>query len=141
MQIGQFLIGITFATLHLFVTYTVPASVATTVSETVDNIAASAVSGVSAAVATATSEGVAAWLKQAALRAVGEEGLAENVAGRHASHGLNSHGSNSGANGYNSGRGSQNKTYAQSYETVSCIDTAGQAFAVYLNLLYLAPLT
>ena len=31
--------------------------------------------------------------------------------------------------------------YRTEYQHVPCIDTSGQAFAIYLNLIYLAPLT
>jgi len=31
--------------------------------------------------------------------------------------------------------------YRTEYQTVPCVDTSGQAFAIYLNLIYLAPLT
>jgi hypothetical protein len=31
--------------------------------------------------------------------------------------------------------------YRTEYQSVPCIDTSGQAFAIYLNLIYLAPLT
>ena len=31
--------------------------------------------------------------------------------------------------------------YRNEYQTVPCVDTSGQAFAIYVNLIYLAPLT
>jgi hypothetical protein len=32
-------------------------------------------------------------------------------------------------------------TYHTEYRTIPCIDTSGQTFAIWLNVLYLAPLT
>ncbi|KAJ5167504.1 uncharacterized protein N7482_006285 [Penicillium canariense] len=72
-----------------------------------------------AAVATATAEaGVVPWLKKLALRAAGAEGIAENVGGAVAAP----------ASGY-------------TQQMVTCMDTTGQAFAIWLNVSYLLPLT
>ncbi|KIW04927.1 hypothetical protein, variant [Verruconis gallopava] len=129
-QILQFLIGITFAGMHLFVTYDVPLSKAGAVSKTLSAAASSVASGVSAAAASVTaSSGVAGWLKQAALRAAGEEGLAENVVRPPVDV------SPSAA------VAKRSSSASTTWETVPCIDTSGQAFAIWLNLLYLAPLT
>lgn len=142
MQISQFLIGITFAALHLFVTYDIPITKAEAVSKTLDQMASSAMAGISSAAATASSAGIAAWLKQAALRAAGEEGLAENVlappasvVARRAQQAYQSQQANAPASQ------NQQSTYTTGYETVPCIDTSGQSFAVWLNLVYLFPLT
>ena len=69
------------------------------------------------AVAAATADaGVVPWLKKLAFRAAGAEGIAENV----------------GASAPRSG-------YTQHMST--CMDTTGQAFAIWLNVSYLLPLT
>ncbi|KAK7188431.1 hypothetical protein DPSP01_004649 [Paraphaeosphaeria sporulosa] len=146
MQITQFLVGVTFAALHLFVSYTVPVSVAYEVAENVlpklnaSSIASAASSVASTAVPAATGAGLA-FLKKWIYRAAGDEGLAENVyaapattpaafagAPQHAQHPIQ--------------HATHTRTvYRTQYEHVPCIDTSGQAFAIYLNLIYLAPLT
>jgi hypothetical protein len=47
MQILQFLIGITFAGMHLFVVYRIPVTKSEAVSKTLDAIASSVVGGLS----------------------------------------------------------------------------------------------
>ena len=97
-----------------------------------------ATSGVSSVIASPTARDMGAFLKKMLLRAAGEEGIAERV------------------------RDDRNQLLLspkieekierfneQTFETrwrtdwtkVNCIDTTGEAFAIYLNLLYLAPLT
>jgi hypothetical protein len=148
MQITQFLIGITFATLHLFVYYSVP--VATPFTKTVGNavsIGASAVSSAAsrapeaaASAAAAALPSIGSYVKKALLRAAGEEGMAQKVSVPTGAAQLPSFVANatdaSGAN--------QQKPHTQwrtQYEYVPCIDTTGQAFAIWLNVFYLAPLT
>ena len=146
MQITQFLVGVTYAALHLFVSYTIPVSVAYEVAEKVlpkfnaSSISSAASSVASTAVPVATGAGLA-FLKKWIYRAAGDEGLAENVyaapattpaafAGvpQHAQHPIQ--------------HATHTRTvYRTQYEHVPCIDTSGQAFAIYLNLIYLAPLT
>ncbi|KAF1954752.1 hypothetical protein CC80DRAFT_594801 [Byssothecium circinans] len=147
MQITQFLVGVAFAACHLFVSYTVPVSVPYNVTEKVfskvNPSVVSAVSSVTSSAAVAPATGAAiAFLKKLVYRAAGDEGLAENV--------------------YQPGDASPisfaqtavtnqpqqvihntvNRVfYRTEYQHVPCIDTSGQAFAVYLNLIYLAPLT
>ncbi|TLD27756.1 hypothetical protein E2P81_ATG11044 [Venturia nashicola] len=142
MQISQFIIGITFASMHLFVTYTVPVSATETVLNTVKSAVESAASVASSVydgpVSTATMAGTAAWFKKMLLRAAGEEGLAENS--------LNSRGELFGpeADSIENNRQQYEQHQRSSrptWETIPCIDTTGQAFAVWLNLAYLAPLT
>ncbi|KAF2396453.1 hypothetical protein EJ06DRAFT_240617 [Trichodelitschia bisporula] len=142
MQISQFLIGMTFAGLHLFVHYTVPVSVPITVTETIS----SAISSASAAVASVASEassavaagataGLMDGLKKALFRAAGEEGLAENVGRRTREPALSRPSSIPGHQ-------IRKQTHMHTaYQEIPCIDTQGQAFAVWLNLIYLAPLT
>ncbi|CAI6336301.1 unnamed protein product [Periconia digitata] len=150
MQITQFLVGVVFAACHLFVSYTVPVSVPYNVAEkvlskvNVSSIASAASSATSSAVV-APATGVAiAFLKKMIYRAAGDEGLAENVY----QPGSSSPASFSGATSNNNNQAQHpihdtvNRiVYRTEYQHVPCIDTSGQAFAIYLNLIYLAPLT
>lgn len=79
-------------------------------------------------------------LKKLLLRAVGEEGIAERVTDNHGDM-ITPH--------IEEKIEQFNEKTQQVFETrwrtdwtkVNCIDTSGEAFAIYLNLLYLAPLT
>ncbi|EON62199.1 hypothetical protein W97_01419 [Coniosporium apollinis CBS 100218] len=138
MQIAQFVIGTLFAASHLFVSYTVPIStpytVVTKVRELVTSIASAASSAVSDVAHATASAGVAGLLKKIALRAAGEEGLAENV--------RNSQGQVFGADAERYIDTERHDTrYRNEYQRVDCINTSGQAFAIWLNLIYLLPLT
>ncbi|KAI9932267.1 hypothetical protein ASPWEDRAFT_68221 [Aspergillus wentii DTO 134E9] len=70
--------------------------------------------------ATAGSSGPAPWLKKFAFRAAGAEGVAENVG---------------------AGQKPLGAIQANDSNMVTCLDTTGQAFAVWLNVMYLLPLT
>lgn len=118
MQIIQFLVGASYATVHSFISYTIPVQVPIL----------SAASTVSSAVASATSAGFADLVKKVLFRAAGEEGLAENVA------------ADPSVAAKATATGSQPQ-FRTEYQTVPCIDTSGQTFAIWLNVLYLAPLT
>lgn len=161
MQITQFLVGFTFAALHLFVKYTVPVS-------TPVQVASNAAAGVSSATDAATSAAAAApssissafsaagsaavsgskwipYLHAGLLRAFGEEGLANNVG---ADGGLPSRPEvplhEASQKIFGIPRKIKEHAQVQThtvYQEVDCIDTAGQSFAVWLNLIYLAPLT
>jgi hypothetical protein len=120
-----------------------PYQIAQTVREAVasaTSAAASITSEVSKVVATPTATGsVGAIVKKWLLRAAGEEGVAERVHVPGSQHLLNP----------NVEEKIQQFNERVQYETkwrtewtkVNCIDTSGEAFAIYLNLLYLAPLT
>lgn len=111
MQITQFLCGTTMAAAYLFVHYTIPYPVGSTALRHLTKVAP--------AVATATAETAAvSWLKKLAFRAAGAEGVAENVGGAVVS---------------------PRSGYTQ--EMVTCMNTTGQAFAIWLNVIYLLPLT
>lgn len=168
LQITQFLVGSTFAALHLFVSYTVPVTVAhkvaekvvssatpSSVSSVVSSVVSSATSSVAAALPTASGAALA-FFRKLVYRAAGDEGLAENIAvpGQPLPY-------------YQQQLLQQQQqqqqvaatprpehpieqffhktvdrvVYRTEYQSVPCIDTSGQAFAVYLNLIYLAPLT
>lgn len=137
MQIGQFLIGFTFAAGHLFVEYTLPVHMAYAGKHGLKH-AASAVSAAAATVASGIADptataGAAAWLKKLAFRAAGEEGLAENV--------RNQYGEVFGPEADHVQSTLEQMRRSPKYEAVNCIDTTGQSFAIWLNLIYLAPLT
>lgn len=81
------------------------------------------------------------WLKKMAFRAAGEEGLAENV--------RNERGQTFGMEPptlhaptfHEPPKPREETRYRNEYQTVNCLDTSGQAFAIYLNVIYLLPLT
>lgn len=150
MQITQFLVGSTFAALHLFISYTVPVSVAYKFAEKIAPVvnASSVSSAVSSAAETAlpAATGAAvAFLRKMIYRAAGDEGLAENIAvpGSPIPVHQDQHvlGSGAGKQYARSDRTIDRTIFRNEYQSVPCIDTSGQAFAVYLNLIYLAPLT
>jgi hypothetical protein len=159
LQITQFLVGSAYAAVHLFVSYTVPVSIAYNVAEkvapklnssSVSSAVASATSSAMEALPTATAAAVA-FLRKLIYRAAGDEGLAENIAvpgqplpyyqqqqqlaaGKPVEHPIEHF--------FHHPHETVNKiVYRTEYQSVPCLDTSGQAFAVYLNLIYLAPLT
>ncbi|KAL4880906.1 GNS1/SUR4 family-domain-containing protein [Aspergillus karnatakaensis] len=75
-----------------------------------------------AAAATAAPATGLAWLKQVAFRAAGAEGIAENVG--HPVNDLDAP-----------------REFVQAGPMVTCMDTSGQGFAIWLNVAYLLPLT
>lgn len=131
MQIIQFLVGATYAALHSFVFYTVPVQVVDTAAS-LEAAASAASSIVSSAVATATAAGFGDVLKKLLFRAAGEDGLAGNVVPQKSVGQVKATSQASGSN---------TVTYHTEYQTVPCIDTSGQTFAIWFNVLYLAPLT
>jgi hypothetical protein len=128
MQILQFIFGASYAAVHLFVSYTVPVQVLD-VKSSAASLASAASTAASSVAASASSVSVATFLKKLLFRAAGEEGLAESVNAPSALHMVSPRASHSGGQ------------YRIEYQTVPCIDTSGQTFAVWLNLFYLAPLT
>ena len=162
MQITQFLVGASFAAVHLFVSYTVPVSVAHKVAEqvtssvspssiasTVSSAVSSVTESASAALPTATGPALA-FLWKLIYRAAGDEGLAENIPvpgsslipahQEHAPSPLAAH-ENLAQRVLHKIHTVDRVVYRTEYQHVPCIDTSGQAFAIYLNLIYLAPLT
>lgn len=134
MQIAQFVFGATYAIAHLFIAYDIPVE---TPYLFVHNLSSALPTAVSSAVASATaSADIGAWLKKAALRAAGEEGLAENV--------RNSQGQAFGIDAIHAAeveKAQEEIRYKMQYQRVNCLDMPGQTFAILLNFLYLAPLT
>ncbi|KAL6706070.1 hypothetical protein ACN47E_006172 [Coniothyrium glycines] len=159
MQIMQFILGSTFAALHLFVSYTVPVTVAHKTLEkilipdaasTVSSVVSSATSSIAAAIPTATGGAALAMFRKLIYRAAGDEGLAENIAvpgspipvhqQQHVVAPPVEH-QNPIQKILPRHRYEDKIVYRTEYVTVPCIDTSAQAFAIYLNLIYLAPLT
>ena len=138
MQIAQFVVGASFAAAHLFISYTIPVSTPYTLFKTISSTASATSSVASSAIsqamiATATAN-VGAFLKKLAYRAAGEEGLAENV--------RNNQGQVFGPEAERVVEAIQQETkYRNEYQEVPCIDTTGQSFAIWLNIIYLLPLT
>jgi hypothetical protein len=149
LQIMQFLVGASFALLHLFVSYTIPVSipyevidkvVQSTTTTTVTSIASSVAN--TAALPTASGAAVA-FLKKLVYRAAGEEGLAENIyqPTGESQYAQYAHGLADDVQHVLHRNPKSRTVYRTEYQHVPCIDTSGQAFAVYLNLIYLLPLT
>lgn len=136
MQITQFVIGTFMAASHLFVSYDIPAMIPY---EVVNERYASSIpslSSIAGSVTAAATAGLIPWVKKLALRAAGAEGIAENV--------VNDNGLLFGSDSLQVARAakeSQGTRYVQGYRTVNCMDNSGQAFAVWLNVMYLLPLT
>lgn len=132
MQIIQFLVGTAYASVHSFVYYTVPVLVPTTLKEGITSAAVAASSVASSTAAVATSAGAGTLLKKFLFRAAGEEGLAEN-AGTYYPEQLSQLKASRGI--------PETVQYHLEHQTISCIDTSGQTFAIWLNVFYLTPLT
>lgn len=137
LQILQIVGGASYALAHLFIAYEIPVSVPYLFVHNLSTAIPSAASSVSSAFVSATATaGVGGWLKKVALRAAGEEGLAENV--------RNSQGETFGIDAVHAQeveKALEEIRYRNTTQTVHCLDTSGQVFAIWLNLFYLAPLT
>lgn len=147
MQITQFVVGVVFASAHLFVAYETPVSLPYKAMSVLSNstIASEfAQDWWSDAVQTGRSSGfLPPWAKRLLYRAVGAEGLAESVhdgniyTNRHAAQQNNYENTHTSPNDSQTGSHHRHSTH---YETVRCIDTTGQTFAIWLNVVYLMPL-
>jgi hypothetical protein len=113
IQIAQFLVGSFYAALHSFIGYTIPVSVPIT--EVIKSSPVPAATGVSSSLA-------------ALATAAGLGGLFQKVLGQNVET-MAEHSTTTVTR------------YQTMYKDVSCIDTSGQTFAIWLNVLYLAPLT
>ncbi|RMZ82704.1 hypothetical protein DV738_g1464, partial [Chaetothyriales sp. CBS 135597] len=145
MQITQFVVGVAFALTHLFIAYQIPVTVPYTakIGTVVSSAASSASSSLGldaesaqSVASAAASSATAAWLKKAALRAAGREGLAENVLAQ-AGHGLGPE----VAEALHQVVLSEETRYRTELQWTHCLDTTGESFAILLNCAYLAPLT
>lgn len=149
MQIMQFIVGVLFALTHLFVSYTVPVSVPyevidKVIQSTTTSTVTSIVSSVTNTAALPTATGAAiAFLKKLVYRAAGEEGLAENIyqPTGESQYAQYAHELVEEVQHVLHRNPVKRIVYRTEYQHVPCIDTSGQAFAVYLNLIYLLPLT
>ena len=140
LQIIQIVFGGTYAFAHLFIAYDIPIektylyvhNLSTALPSTVSTISSAVSSAFASATATA---GLGSWLKKVALRAAGEEGLAENV--------RNYQGETFGIDAVHAAqmeKAREEIRYKWETQRVHCLDTSGEAFAILLNLVYLAPL-
>ncbi|KAL8918776.1 MAG: hypothetical protein Q9208_007173 [Pyrenodesmia sp. 3 TL-2023] len=133
LQIVQFVFGVTYAMAHLFIAYDIPVETPYLFVHNLSSALPTAASSVSSAIASAD---IGSWLKKAALRAAGEEGLAENV--------RNTQGQTFGIDAVHAAeveKAQEEIRYRVQYRTVNCLDTPGEAFAILLNFVYLLPLT
>lgn len=138
--------------MHLFIQYDIPVLTPYRVAATVSSVLSSATSKAAAAsetvssvIATPSAFDWVAFGKKMLLRGLGEEGLAERV--------TYSHGQDLAGQAFAPKMEEKIQQFKErvepQYETkwrqdwtrTNCIDTSGEAFAIYLNLLYLAPLT
>ena len=139
LQIAQIVFGGSYALAHLFVSYDIPIEMpylyAHNLSTALPSTASTISSAVSSAFTSAATAGIGNWLKKAALRAAGEEGLAENV--------RNYQGETFGIDAIHAAdveKAQQEIRYRMGTQRVHCLDTSGEVFAILLNLIYLAPL-
>ncbi|KIW89960.1 uncharacterized protein Z519_09390 [Cladophialophora bantiana CBS 173.52] len=141
LQITQFVVGATYAFLHIFVAYQIPVSVSyihhlgEATSKVMSEAPTEVTSSISAAISTG-SAGMGAWLKKALLRGAGYEGLAENV--------LNEEGQPFGVDAVHIVEDvirREEIRFRDELQWVHCLDTSGEVFAILLNCMYLLPLT
>lgn len=122
---------------HLFIAYDIPVETPYLFVHNLSSALPTAASSISSAFVSATaSADIGSWIKKAALRAAGEEGLAENV--------RNSQGQTFGIDAVHAAeveKAQEEIRYKLGYQTVNCLDAPGQTFAILLNFLYLVPLT
>ncbi|KAL7626991.1 hypothetical protein AAE478_003767 [Parahypoxylon ruwenzoriense] len=119
LQISQFIIGACCAMVYSFVTYLVPVRVKVTPAD-----AAAVASSIAAAAASSPSpSGFVDSLKRTLFGAAEAAGMAVLI-------------SPSGSES-----AQQGASYVTRYQKVDCITTTGAAFAIWLNVFYLAPLT
>lgn len=132
LQIAQIIFGATYAIAHLFIAYDIPVETPYLFVHNLSSALPTAASSVSSAIASAD---IGSWLKKAALRAAGEEGLAENV--------RNTQGQTFGIDAVHAAeveKAQEEVRYKIQYRTINCLDTPGETFAILLNFVYLAPL-
>lgn len=133
MQISQFVVGATYATIHLFVSYRAPVLVASKIAQALPSVSSAVASAATSAVGGSILENWKQGVKELAAMVAGSPGIARRV---HDSHQPDAGVDSSVAQKI--GAGAQ---YATKYMETRCLDTSGQAFAVWLNVFYLLPLT
>jgi hypothetical protein len=149
MQITQFIVGVLFAACHLLVSYSVPVSVPYSITEKVmsslnaTSIASAASSMTSSAALSPETGAAIAFLKKLVYRAAGDEGLAENVLqpGQASPVAYGGAAVTESPQHHFFHKNVERIVHRTEYQHVPCVDTSGEAFAVYLNMIYLAPLT
>lgn len=147
MQIAQFLWGASYAAAHLFIQYDIPVAtpyrIASTVKAAVSSVSSAASDAsftISSVIATPTAFAWGAFAKKMVLRGLGEEGIAERVNTHHGQPVFQK--MEDKIHKFQEAHDPIYETrWRTDYTKVNCIDTSGEAFAIYLNLLYLAPLT
>jgi hypothetical protein len=122
MQITQFLVGTSYAVLHSFISYTVPVTIAITTAIEGEHESTPSVEGIAAAATTSAGrfEKLRALLGSISAKTAGAAASASTVAEK---------------------TPVTITTYETIYTTQPCITTSGATFAVWLNVLYLTPLT
>ena len=137
LQIFQFVFGVSYAVAHLFIAYTRPVSTPYLFIHSLSSALPTAASSLPSALTSATATaGLSSWLKKAALRAAGEEGLAENV--------RNAQGEHFGIDAIHAAeveKAQEEIRWRSEWQVTHCLDTPGQVFAILLNAIYLLPLT
>ncbi|KAI9653601.1 MAG: hypothetical protein M1831_005983 [Alyxoria varia] len=143
LQILQLIVGSTYAACHLFVSYTIPVSMSL---KALNQASATFSAGVSAASAAASKSESAAelissattvaypWVKKFALYAAGAPNVADKLFMEQKSP-LQPQPAKEASAVHPIG------VHRTAFEYVQCLDTDGQVFAIWLNVLYLAPLT
>ncbi|KAI5198825.1 hypothetical protein AUEXF2481DRAFT_37146 [Aureobasidium subglaciale EXF-2481] len=131
MQITQFLFGASYAAIHLFVKYDIPVATAYSIFHPISSVAAKASATASSVI---SAETYGAILRRILLRAAGDEGVAENVRDKQGNIIMDE--AREAVQKYH-----EETRYRTDYTTINCLDTTGQSFAVWLNILYLFPLT
>ncbi|KAK4692288.1 hypothetical protein P7C71_g4884, partial [Lecanoromycetidae sp. Uapishka_2] len=140
LQIAQIVFGASYALIHLFIAYDIPIEKPYLFAHNLSTALPSTASSISSAVSTAFTSATAAadigsWLKKAALRAAGEEGLAENV--------RNYQGETFGIDAIHAAdaeKAQEKIQYRLESQRVHCLDTSGEVFAILFNAIYLIPL-
>lgn len=140
LQIAQIVFGATYALVHLFIAYDIPIEKPYLFAHNLSTALPSSASSISSAVNTALTSvsavaDIGSWLKKAALRAAGEEGLAENV--------RNHQGATFGIDAIHAAdadKAQEKIQYRMESQRVHCLDTSGEVFAILFNAIYLIPL-
>ena len=131
MQIMQFVFGTSVAASYLFIYYSIPFPAAVEATPGMRHVTSTAIPSDPETATTAPAASAAGQLilelKKIALRAVGAAGTAENVA--------------TGQQTLEAGAVSTAAGSGVEYRMHLSIDTSGQAFAIWLNVMYLLPLT
>ena len=126
MQIMQFVVGVVYATFHLFISYTAPVSVPVTVKNTLSSAVESGLSNTDVS-------GFVSVLKKFALYAAGTPGIAYKT--------MSQSGNNYTMEYTSASTGTGHTRYRQTYQMTNCLDTDGESFGIWLNVTYLFPLT